>query len=41
MSLNTMILKVFLLVAAGFDAASVAGGTRAWIESGRAVGVGL
>ena len=30
-----------LLVAAGFDAASVAGGTRAWIESGRAVGVGL
>lgn len=30
-----------LLVAAGFDATSVAGGTRAWIESGRAVGVGL
>jgi rhodanese-related sulfurtransferase len=30
-----------LLVAAGFDAASVAGGTRGWIESGRAVGVGL
>ena len=30
-----------LLVAAGFDAASVAGGTHAWIESGRAVGVGL
>lgn len=30
-----------LLVAAGFDAASVAGGTRAWIESGRAVEVGL
>lgn len=30
-----------LLVAAGFDAASVAGGTSAWIESGRAVGVGL
>ena len=30
-----------LLVAAGFDAASVAGGTRAWVESGRAVGVGL
>ncbi len=30
-----------LLVAAGFDATSVAGGTRAWIESGRAVEVGL
>jgi rhodanese-related sulfurtransferase len=30
-----------LLVAAGFDATSVAGGTRAWVESGRAVGVGL
>ena len=30
-----------LLVAAGFDAVSVAGGTRAWIESGRSVGVGL
>ena len=30
-----------LLVAAGFDAASVAGGTRGWIESGRSVGVGL
>ncbi|MEP6816497.1 MAG: rhodanese-like domain-containing protein [Marmoricola sp.] len=30
-----------LLVAAGFDAASIAGGTRAWIESGRPVGVGL
>lgn len=30
-----------LLVAAGFDAASVAGGTRGWIESGRAVGAGL
>lgn len=30
-----------LLVAAGFDAVSVAGGTRAWLESGRAVGVGL
>lgn len=30
-----------LLVAAGFDAASVAGGFRAWIESGRAVEVGL
>lgn len=30
-----------LLVAAGFDAASVAGGTRAWIESGRPVGAGL
>ena len=30
-----------LLVAQGFDAVSVAGGTRAWIESGRAVGVGL
>ena len=30
-----------LLVAAGFDTASVAGGTRGWIESGRAVGVGL
>jgi hypothetical protein len=30
-----------LLVAQGFDAASVIGGTRAWIESGRAVGVGL
>lgn len=30
-----------LLVAAGFDAASVVGGTRGWIESGRAVEVGL
>ena len=30
-----------LLVAAGFDAVSVAGGTLAWLESGRAVGVGL
>ena len=30
-----------LLVAQGFDAASVAGGTRAWIVSGRAVEVGL
>lgn len=30
-----------LLVAARFDAVSVSGGTRAWIESGRAVGVGL
>lgn len=30
-----------LLVAQGFDAVSVAGGTRAWIASGRAVGVGL
>jgi rhodanese-related sulfurtransferase len=30
-----------LLVAQGFDAVSVAGGTSAWIRSGRAVGVGL
>ena len=30
-----------LLVATGFDAVSVAGGTHAWIQSGRAVGVGL
>ena len=30
-----------LLVNAGFDATSVAEGTRGWIESGRAVGVGL
>jgi rhodanese-related sulfurtransferase len=30
-----------LLVAQGFDAVSVAGGTQAWIRSGRAVGVGL
>ena len=30
-----------LLVASGFDAVSVAGGTRAWLESGRSVGVGL
>ncbi len=30
-----------LLVAAGFDAVSVAGGTGAWIESGRGVEVGL
>lgn len=30
-----------LLVAQGFDAVSVAGGTKAWIASGRAVGVGL
>jgi rhodanese-related sulfurtransferase len=27
--------------AQGFDAVSVAGGTRAWIDSGRAIGVGL
>jgi rhodanese-related sulfurtransferase len=30
-----------LMVAAGFDAASVTGGTQAWIESGRAVERGL
>jgi rhodanese-related sulfurtransferase len=30
-----------LLRAQGFDAVSVAGGTRAWIASGRAIGVGL
>jgi rhodanese-related sulfurtransferase len=30
-----------LLVAQGFDAVSVAGGTRAWIDSGRAIGMGL
>ena len=30
-----------LLVAQGFDAVSIAGGTQAWIASGRAVGVGL
>ena len=30
-----------LLVAAGVDAVSVAGGTAAWIESGRPVGAGL
>ena len=30
-----------LLVAQGFDAVSVNGGTRAWIDSGRAIGVGL
>ena len=30
-----------LLVAQGFDAVFVAGGTQAWIASGRAVGVGL
>jgi rhodanese-related sulfurtransferase len=30
-----------LLVAAGFDAASIAGGTLAWIVSGRPVGVCL
>ncbi|PKH44404.1 Rhodanese-related sulfurtransferase [Nocardioides alpinus] len=30
-----------LLVAQGFDAVSVTGGTQAWIRSGRAVGVGL
>jgi rhodanese-related sulfurtransferase len=30
-----------LLVAAGFDAASVAGGTGAWIASGRTVEAGL
>jgi len=30
-----------LLVAAGFDASSVASGTQGWIQSGRAVGVGL
>ena len=30
-----------LLVAAGFDAVSVSGGTHAWIRSGRPVGTGL
>jgi len=30
-----------LLVAAGFDAVSVSGGTQAWLMSGRAVDVGL
>jgi rhodanese-related sulfurtransferase len=30
-----------LLVAAGFDAASVAGGTQAWMASGRTVEAGL
>ncbi len=30
-----------LLVAQGFDAVSVIGGTQAWIQSGRAVEVGL
>ena len=30
-----------LLVATGFDAVSVAGGTQAWISSGRTVEVGL
>lgn len=30
-----------LLVAAGFDAASVAGGTHGWITSGHSVEVGL
>ena len=30
-----------LLVASGFDAVSVSGGTQAWIASGRAVEVGL
>lgn len=30
-----------LLRAGGFDAYSVAGGTQAWVSSGRAVGVGL
>jgi rhodanese-related sulfurtransferase len=30
-----------LLVAQGYDAVSVTGGTRAWIDSGRAIGVGL
>lgn len=30
-----------LLVASGFDAVSVSGGTNAWLESGRAVDVGL
>lgn len=30
-----------LLVAQGFDAVSVSGGTQAWIQSGRAVGAGL
>lgn len=30
-----------LLVASGFDAVSVAGGTQGWIESGRSVGVGV
>ena len=30
-----------LLVANGFDAYSVAGGTQSWVASGRALGVGL
>ena len=30
-----------LLVASGFDAVSIAGGTNAWITSGRPVDVGL
>jgi rhodanese-related sulfurtransferase len=30
-----------VLRAQGFDAVSVAGGTRAWVASGRAVGAGL
>jgi len=38
---NRSMAMTDLLVAQGFDAVSVIGGTRAWIESGRAVEVGL
>lgn len=38
---NRSAVMTDLLVAAGFDAVSVTGGTQAWISSGRAVEVGL
>ena len=38
---NRSLAMTDLLVAHGIDAVSVAGGTHAWIASGRAVGVGL
>jgi rhodanese-related sulfurtransferase len=38
---NRSLAMTDLLRASGFDAYSVAGGTQAWVSSGRAVGVGL
>jgi rhodanese-related sulfurtransferase len=38
---NRSLAMTDVLRASGFDACSVAGGTQAWVASGRAVGVGL
>lgn len=38
---NRSLAMADLLVASGFDAVSVAGGTQAWISSGRPVETGL